>query len=242
MFAQYLNTGPAESSLNMALDELLLDQAAGGVAALRLYSWSDAPCVSLGYFQSSAELQRPGPFGEIRFVRRITGGGAIIHHHDITYALAVPAAWKRSPRTLVKRFHCGIARALARHGVAATIGTMRQQGPETDFLCFRRSDQLAVCVHSHKICGSAQRRRHDAVLIHGSLLARASSLAPNVPGIEELTGRLLDSEQLACIIANAAAAALQIELRPSQLKQSLAETAQRLARDKYQAAGWNHRR
>src|SRR3954463_11486888 len=71
----------------MALDEALLE-AAGG-PTLRLYGWSEAT-LSLGYFQdhatvmaAAAPARAPAPPA----VRRITGGGAIWHEHEVTYAL-----------------------------------------------------------------------------------------------------------------------------------------------------------
>src|SRR4051812_50225238 len=71
----------------MALDEALLEAAAE--PTLRLYSWRTAT-VSLGYFQDHAEVMArvaaardPAPPA----VRRITGGGAIWHEHEVTYCL-----------------------------------------------------------------------------------------------------------------------------------------------------------
>jgi lipoate-protein ligase A len=73
---------------NMARDEALL---AEGTPALRFYRWSP-PCVSLGYFQNAAAdidldyLTREG----IDLVRRPTGGRAVLHEHELTYAVVLP--------------------------------------------------------------------------------------------------------------------------------------------------------
>src|SRR5437763_13399975 len=88
VFALSTADGPA----HMAADEALLDHAAAtGRPALRFYAW-DPPTLSLGYFQSAADRQ-PG----LPYVRRPTGGGAIFHHCELTYALALPGELAASP-------------------------------------------------------------------------------------------------------------------------------------------------
>src|SRR5262249_35711609 len=72
----------ADGATQVADDEALLESAAAtGRPALRFYTW-DPPTLSLGYFQPFAD-RLPG----LPVVRRMTGGGAIVHHHELTYAL-----------------------------------------------------------------------------------------------------------------------------------------------------------
>src|ERR1700678_3435608 len=82
----------ADGPANMALDEALLETGANGAgpAYLRPYGWT-TPTLSLGYFQRLAELQVEPRFQSVPLVRRLTGGGAIWHHHELTYALIIPA-------------------------------------------------------------------------------------------------------------------------------------------------------
>src|SRR5262245_38674114 len=102
-------SGALPPVLNMGLDEALL-LAAGGPPTLRLYAWPP-PGLSLGYFQKSAPFAAvPGPHV---LVRRLTGGGAIYHDDEITFALvldqaAFPVAVDASYRVV----HDAIARAL----------------------------------------------------------------------------------------------------------------------------------
>ena len=70
----------------MALDEVLLEKAAQGQASLRFYQWA-SPTVSLGYFQP---FDASFYFKGLEVVRRPTGGDLLIHHHELTYALALP--------------------------------------------------------------------------------------------------------------------------------------------------------
>ena len=90
----------ADGATNMSADEALLESAVRGVASLRFYTWA-APTLSLGYFQH-ADV-RDANLARLPWVRRSTGGGAIVHHHELTYALALPAgdAW-------ASRNSCGI--------------------------------------------------------------------------------------------------------------------------------------
>src|SRR5689334_22732481 len=75
----------ADGPTNMAVDETLLEAAAAGTASLRFYGWS-AATLSLGYFQRAADRLVALPW-----VRRPSGGGAIVHHLEVTYCLALPA-------------------------------------------------------------------------------------------------------------------------------------------------------
>ena len=91
----------------MALDEAILDAVGTGEprAILRTYGWS-VPTLSLGYFQRLAHVQADSRCAIVPMVRRPTGGGAIWHHHEVTYALAVPKS-TRSPgqaRNFIERF------------------------------------------------------------------------------------------------------------------------------------------
>ncbi|MCA9134316.1 MAG: hypothetical protein KDA45_14205 [Planctomycetales bacterium] len=75
---------------NMALDQRLLEFAAEQQRpVLRLYRWSE-PTLSLGYFQHYAERVTHPPSSQLAVVRRSTGGGAIVHHADWTYCVALP--------------------------------------------------------------------------------------------------------------------------------------------------------
>src|SRR4051794_38575411 len=86
----------ADGAGNMAADEVLLQAAAAGMAGLRFYEWSKAT-LSLGYFQPAAERLHDVKLAKLPWVRRPTGGEALVHQHELTYALALPAGlpWQR---------------------------------------------------------------------------------------------------------------------------------------------------
>ena len=71
----------------MALDEVLMGSANYDIPILRLYGWQP-PAVSIGYFQSMDEevdVKKCKQMG-IDVVRRITGGGAVLHESELTYS------------------------------------------------------------------------------------------------------------------------------------------------------------
>ncbi|MBX3423638.1 MAG: hypothetical protein KF752_18940 [Pirellulaceae bacterium] len=82
---------PRSGIENMAIDQTMLQRTAQDrLPRLRFYQW-DQPTVSLGYFQKFGDYQKFPLVGTLPVVRRATGGGAIVHHHDWTYSLTVPA-------------------------------------------------------------------------------------------------------------------------------------------------------
>ncbi|WP_437192879.1 lipoate--protein ligase family protein [Planctomicrobium sp. SH527] len=187
---------PMSGAFNMAVDEHLLNAGLQGTAALRLYEW-DAPTVSLGHFQAAQGQFVPPRFADLAVVKRLSGGGAILHHAELTYSCVLPT-WHpvtRDPGQLYDLIHEVIIEVLTQHGV-----TCRMRGdeafPDQSFLCFSRGDSRDIVMGSHKIVGSAQRRRQGVVLQHGSILLRQSEFAPEFPGVYELSGKDLTASQL----------------------------------------------
>ena len=79
----------ADGPHNMAADETLMASAAAGVASLRFYGWPEAT-LSLGYFQAEKLRLCDPRLAGLPFVRRPSGGATLIHHHELTYCLALP--------------------------------------------------------------------------------------------------------------------------------------------------------
>jgi lipoyl(octanoyl) transferase len=157
----------------MAADLALLDEvAAGALPALRLYQW-DTPALSLGRFQPETDVEtdacrRMG----VEVVRRPTGGRALLHGGDLTYAVVMrrPEGSSGTIEALYRWFAHGLVTGLAHLGVAADIGRNdRTAGPA----CFAGQQGADLRVGERKLCGSAQVHRDGAVLQHGSIRARA---------------------------------------------------------------------
>jgi lipoate-protein ligase A len=176
----------ADGPANMAADELLAEEAErrGGLV-VRIYGWTTAT-VSLGAFQPYAEAAACGAIAGLPIVRRPSGGGAIIHGSDLTYAAAVPKShpWGGSPQALYDAMHESMATTLGELGISARLHAATAADPPADaFLCFARrapGDLVASPAGrapspiDPKIMGSAQRRLGTTVLQHGSLLLAAN--------------------------------------------------------------------
>ncbi len=204
----------------MAIDEAIL-AAVGRTQApstLRFYRWS-APTISLGHFQKHAQIARlPQPFNSLPLVRRITGGGAILHHVELTYSLILPAdhhlVKNRAPGTLYQAVHQALVGVLASLGLPAQLrqgpaAPSRQRGP---FFCFQRANPSDVMVNAKKIAGSAQRRTLKSLLQHGSLMLDNPFGQPGVATLADF--QLVnppDADALAAAWAKQLASTLQLE-------------------------------
>lgn len=154
----------------MAADLALLDAVAAGVPpALRLYRWHP-PALSLGRFQPETDVDRAAcaRFG-VEVVRRPTGGRALLHGADLTYAVALPepAGAAGSVDAVYRRLAAALIAGLARVGVAAAVA--HHEGL-AGAVCMATQQGADLRVGDRKVCGSAQVRRRGAVLQHGSVL------------------------------------------------------------------------
>jgi lipoate-protein ligase A len=192
-----LQDGPLPGPVNMAVDEALLNAATQGIATLRFYQW-DTPTVSIGHFQAREGGSIPARFRGLVAVRRLSGGGAILHHRELTYSCALPATHPLTadPGQIYDRVHEAIINVLSQHGIASRMRG-KDAFADQSFLCFSRGDARDIVIGSNKIVGSAQRRRQGAVLQHGSILLSLSPETPEFPGIVELSGVKFEAEELA---------------------------------------------
>ena len=142
---------------------------------LRLYQWGP-PTVSLGYFQPYADYASlPPPAGGLAVVRRMTGGGAILHDLELTYSLSLPIAHRLvagGPNRLYDLAHNAVITALGSLGLqSAWCGVTDDSSPTRGpFFCFERRHRYDILIGPDKIAGSAQRRTREAVLQHGSIV------------------------------------------------------------------------
>ncbi|MCA9034339.1 MAG: lipoate--protein ligase family protein [Planctomycetaceae bacterium] len=217
---------------NMWIDERLLELAlTEGRCFARIYSWSE-PTVTLGYFQKDGS-GLVGSFSGLPSVRRLSGGGAILHDQELTYSVALPPHHdlSRRPSEIYARIHRGIIQLLSDCGCSARLRGDSENEPaphfvaehsaSEPFLCFMRHDPNDIVCDSPagvvKLVGSAQRRRRGAVLQHGSILLQRSKAAVEIPGITDLFPEfnLVEFRQaLPGIIAGHVAANVEISKNP----------------------------
>lgn len=163
---------PRSGTWNMALDEALLESAIErGVCTLRWYRW-DRATASLGYFQGHAELAENPRVARLPVVRRLSGGGTIVHDQEWTYCLTLPSGQRvvHQPHELYDIVHGEIVAGLRAAGFRVDLRGQTVKSAPEPVLCFSRQDSHDVVSGVHKVLGSAQRRRKGALLQHGSLI------------------------------------------------------------------------
>lgn len=248
---------PTDGAWNMAVDEVLLERAAhDGQAALRFYQWSE-PTLSLGYSQRIADRARHLASQRAPAVRRLSGGGALVHDRELTYSLCLPATspFASRPSELYSAVHEALIETLADHGVQASLfgnifpPTPVSPSPPESFLCFARRGAHDIVLQSPhpqfpltKIVGSAQRRARGALLQHGAVLLERSPAAPELPGLNDLASIHLTANNLIAQWSARLAARLDLHLAPARgLTKTLEDRSRRLA-EKYQGPAWTDRR
>ena len=171
-----LITPPSPGAWNMALDESILESVGRNqsLPCLRLYAW-DPPCLSIGYAQPSVDVDLPR-LTDLGWdwVRRPTGGRAILHTDELTYSVIAPPNEPRVAGSVLESYQ-RLSKALlaALHSLnipalAHPIGTA-ENTPENGPVCFEIPSNYEIVVNAKKLVGSAQARRKDGVLQHGTL-------------------------------------------------------------------------
>ena len=153
------------ASLNMAIDEALLDQTA--IPVLRFYRWL-RPSISFGYFGRYAEVAADSERHDI--VRRWTGGGIVPHGSDLTYSIVIPRAdpfFQQSSLEIYAAVHDAICRAFEANGVEALLANAA--APKISDACFANPVRADVMSGGQKIAGAAHRRSRAGLLHQGSI-------------------------------------------------------------------------
>ncbi len=166
-----LSTGPA----NMALDESMAVSVAQGQEppTLRIYGWNSRT-ISIGRFQSAKDIawevaQEHG----VEVVRRPTGGRALLHTEEVTYAVALPQDHKLAAKGVLETYRQisqGLVAALEDLGLRADPLVASKRLPsQNSAACFEIPSAYEVTVEGRKLIGSAQCSREGYVLQHGSI-------------------------------------------------------------------------
>jgi lipoate-protein ligase A len=126
-------------------------------STVRFYGWKPS-AISIGYFQKLGEeidvdaCRNSG----VDYVRRITGGGAVFHEHELTYSIIIPENHPKISKNILESYGliCGaIMKGLSHLDIKSSYA------PINDIL-----------VHGKKISGNAQTRKHHTILQHGTIL------------------------------------------------------------------------
>ncbi len=169
-----------------------------------------------------------------------------MHDREITYSIAVPPGHRLAVKhiTLYETVHAALIDVLAGCGINASLcrGELRQRDRKEPFLCFQRRSPGDVLLSGAKIAGSAQRRRRNAVLQHGSVLLGRSDAAPELPGLAEVAALALSFDQLVQTWSSKLSKAFSMDLPPGILSDCEQRRAEDLAREKYDSSEWTENR
>jgi lipoate-protein ligase A len=250
---------------NMAVDEAILDSVGRGQAppTLRFYQWAP-PCLSLGYFQPFTAVDVPAcRKAGVDIVRRPTGGRAILHHHELTYSIALPvAALDQQSGVLQSYYHLslGLTEGLRRLGVETTLAPSAPLRANHGPACFDEPSDHEILLDGRKLVGSAQVRRNGTLLQHGSILfqpqvdellhclrldppdaaRQRAAMTAGVAGLDQ-AGRFTASE-VGQAVAMGMESALGIRVERGSLTRAERSAAGSLERQKYVTAEWTQGR
>jgi lipoyl(octanoyl) transferase len=249
-------SAPLEGATNMALDEALLRRARRTRETYyRVYEWSH-PTVSLGRNQTARgcyDLEMARARG-IDFVRRPTGGRAILHHREITYCVVGPGAAFGSLRESYRTVNRLLLEALRALGVNASeaeiTGRMSAPGRAP---CFGEPAAGELVAGGRKLVGSAQLREADVFLQHGSILvdddqpllaelAKSSKPLPPAATLRGLTGRTVTVNEFADALAQALYVRDGFRPEPLAVDESLQDNVQALVNTRYADPSWTWHR
>lgn len=253
----------------MATDEALLELvgAAQSPPTLHLYAW-EPPALSLGFTQPVAEVDRPAlERNGWGLVRRPTGGRAILHTDELTYAVIAPKDHRLVEGGVMASYRriSGVLGAALQHlGLRPEVRRREQPGERERArpVCFEVPSAYELVFQGKKLVGSAQVRRRHAVLQHGTVplagdLARIC-LALSFPGeqereaaavrvrkrgatISELLGRQVTWDEAAEAMTAAFRDWLEGGLEKKGLSTNERARIAELAREKHQDRGWIER-
>ncbi|MED3660748.1 biotin/lipoate A/B protein ligase family protein [Ureibacillus sp. FSL K6-8385] len=271
----FINSGPCSPSYNMALDEALLEFHSKGEIppVIRFYQWNP-PTLSIGYFQRA---HRDIDFQALKaqnigFVRRPTGGRAVLHDSELTYSIIVTEQYPNLPESVTEAYRFlseGLLKGFHHLGLDAYFSV-----PDTEekqeilkkpksAVCFDAPSWYELVVEGKKVAGSAQTRQKGVVLQHGAILLdldedkllslfkfpseeakqkMREQLPERAVAINRLTDRRITIEECIEAFKKGFEEALQIELVPYELTEEQERLVKRLEEEKYANDEWNFRR
>ena len=265
-----LITPPTRGAWNMAVDESILEHLGGNEAmpTLRLYAW-EPPCLSLGHAQPFADvdMSRLRQHGW-EVVRRATGGRAILHTDELTYSVIAPTDEPRVEGSILESYN-RLAQALLLAVKSLEIPVEIKETVShassvtyTNPVCFEVPSSYEITVNGKKLIGSAQARKKEGVLQHGSLpltgdLTRicqaltfenesarenvSKRLLERAITAEFALGRAVSWEDAAQAFIHAFEAQLGLSLKRGELSESESRRADELVREKYDHVSWTER-
>ncbi|MDY7046300.1 MAG: lipoate--protein ligase family protein [Bacillota bacterium] len=169
----FLENVPHDASINMALDEALLHWHYEGKIppTLRFYRWMK-PTLSIGHFQKvDGKIDLEGvKKHQCQFVRRMTGGSAVLHDDELTYSIVISEDHPMIASSIRQAYYDlskGILKGYQNLGIEATYAESFSK--ERSSICFERPAFYEMVADGKKLSGNAQTRKKGVLLQHGSI-------------------------------------------------------------------------
>ena len=269
--------------VNMAIDEAIMIAHREGLVppTIRFYQWSP-PAVSLGYFQNlekEIDVDVCKNMG-IDIVRRPTGGKAVLHDKELTYSFVIRESHPLVNDSILetyKKFSGGMIRGLSYLGIEAELVPLREKLKNETLLnkeekseirysdiksiCFSVPSQYEVQVGGKKIVGSAQVRKREIVLQHGSLLIELEKdklfsvfnfpsaqirerlkTRFNATSLEDILKRKINFSELSEILPRGFEEEFGVRLVEGKLTEQEEKISKELLENKYSTYEWNYER
>lgn len=259
---------PARGAWNMAVDEATLEAVGRGesLPTLRLYAWNP-PCLSLGYAQPFTDVDLPRLQARgWEVVRRPTGGRAVLHTDELTYSVIAPPDEPRVTGTVLESYQRLAAALVEALRLLSLPVAMQERSGRNSFtanpVCFETPSTYEITVDGKKLIGSAQARRQEGVLQHGSLpltgdLTRilqvlvfpdeasrsraAVHLLERATTVETALRRAVTWTEAAQAFQTALSKILTLNLHNADLSPTEKKRAEELVTSKYAHAAWNQK-
>lgn len=253
---RFIDSGFNEPFLNMAIDEALLTSKK---PVVRFYRWRPST-LSIGYFQSIKEinLQRIKEL-HLGFVRRPTGGKAVFHDNELTYSFIINES--KLPKDLTESYRIisnSILIGLKKIGLNAKMEKKIDRNAKSS-VCFNQPSYYEITVNKKKLVGSAQTRKANKILQHGSILIDAdiekmcslfkeySQLLVNktkkrVTSINTEISYKIDYDALSKLLKSGFEENFKARLVKSNLTKKEMGLADKLSIEKYSKKEWNYLR
>ncbi|GFR38763.1 octanoyltransferase LipM [Insulibacter thermoxylanivorax] len=179
---RFIKSGAMDPAWNMAIDEAIMNAVSEEKAppTLRFYGWQP-PTLSIGYFQKAADeidLEKVEARG-IGFVRRPTGGRAVLHDQELTYSMILSESYPDIPKSVTESYRIlsnGLLHGFRRLGLQADMVNLADEAEKAKYAsagsaaCFDSPSWYELVVEGRKVAGSAQMRQRGVILQHGAIL------------------------------------------------------------------------
>jgi len=249
---RFLTTQDKTAYTNMAIDWAVLNANSKGQVppTVRFYTWKPS-AISIGYFQSLDEeidfnvCKKLG----VDYVRRITGGGAVYHEHELTYSIVIPESHPQIPKNIIESYGriCG-----------ALIKGLGQLGIESQYMPIND-----IVSNGKKISGNAQTRKNKTVLQHGTILTDVnvdkmfsvlkvpdekirdkmiSDVKQRVTSVKHILGEDANFDRVSNAMKLGFEEEFDVELVPGNLTDQEIKDAEKFEKEYFSSREWNHKK